>query len=118
MIKKFDESGTEVASVVTYETFSYSEEYNSFTDRTPIGEELMTLISTNGKGMAITDPAEVFTSFDQTIKKVYDPRVLFLILTIIFVLLDIAARKFKFKWPHELIREYKQKKADEAVHNG
>ena len=78
----------------------------------------MTLLATDGKGMVVTDPAEVFESFSQTIKKVYDPRVIFLILAIIFVLLDIAARKFKFKWPHEIIREYKQKKADEAAKNG
>ena len=117
-IKKYDETGAEVASVVTYEAFSYSEEYNSFTERLPIGEELMTLLATDGKGMVVTDPAEVFESFSQTIKKVYDPRVIFLILAIIFVLLDIAARKFKFKWPHEIIREYKQKKADEAAKNG
>ena len=67
--------------------------------------------------MVVTDPAEVFESFAQTIKKVLDPRVTFLILTIIFVLLDIAARKFKFKWPHEIIRERKLKKAEEAARN-
>lgn len=117
-IKKYDQTGAEIASVVTYEAFSYSEEYNSFTERLPIGEELMTLLATDGKGMVVTDPAEVFESFSETIKKVYDPRVIFLILAIIFVLLDIAARKFKFKWPHEIIREYKQKKADEAAKNG
>ena len=117
VIKKFDEAGNEIAKVVTYECFSYSEEYNVFTDKAPIGEELMTLLATGGKGMVISDPAEVFESFAKTIKKVIDPRVLFLILSIIFVLLDIAARKFKFKWPHELYREYKLKKADEAVKN-
>ena len=31
---------------------------------------------------------------------------------IVAVLLDIAVRKFKFKWIHELVREHKQKKAD------
>ena len=118
MLRKLDEEGNEVSKVVTYESFSYSEEYNTFTERVPIGEELMTLLATDGKGMVVTDPAEVFASFEQTIKKVYDPRVLFLILSIIFVLLDIAARKFKFKWPHEIIRERKLKKADEAVKNG
>ena len=117
VIKKYDEAGVELAKVVTYEAFSYSEEYNFFVEKEPIGEELMTLLATDGKGMVVTDPAEVFESFAQTIKKVLDPRVTFLILTIIFVLLDIAARKFKFKWPHELYREYKLKKADEAVKN-
>ena len=33
-----------------------------------------------------------------------------MILAIVFFLADIAVRKFKFKWPHELIREYKEKK--------
>ena len=117
VIKKYDEAGVELARVVTYEAFSYSEEYNFFVEKEPIGEELMTLLATDGKGMVVTDPAEVFESFSQTIKKVLDPRVTFLILAIIFVLLDIAARKFKFKWPHELYREYKLKKADEAVKN-
>ena len=117
VIRKYDDVGNELSKVVIYEAFSYSEEYNVFTERVPIGEELMTLIAKDGKGLVVSDPAEVFESFSRTIKKVYDPRVLFLILSIIFVLLDIAARKFKFKWPHELIREYKQKKADEAVKN-
>lgn len=118
VIKKFDEAGTELSRVVTYESFSYSEEYNTFTEREPIAQELMTLLAADGKGMVITDSAQVFESFSLTIKKVLDPRVLFLILSIIFVLLDIAARKFKFKWPHEIIREHKLKKADEAVKNG
>ena len=117
VIKKYDEAGVELAKVVTYECFSYSEEYNMFTDRAPIGEELLTLLANDGKGMVVTDPAEVFASFAQTIKKVFDPRVVFLILSIILVLLDIAARKFKFKWPHEIYREYKLKKADEAAKN-
>ena len=117
VIKKYDEAGVELARVVTYECFSYSEEYNMFTDKAPIGEELMTLLADDGKGMVVSDPAEVFESFAQTIKKVIDPRVAFLILSIIFVLLDIAARKFKFKWPHEIYREYKFKKADEAAKN-
>lgn len=118
VIRKYDEAGNELAKVVTYESFSYSEEYNLFTDRAPVGEELMTLLANDGKGMVVTDPAQVFESFSQTIKKEIDPRVLFIILTIILVLLDIAARKFKFKWPHEIYREYKLKKADEAVKNG
>ena len=78
----------------------------------------MTIIANDGKGLVISDPAEVFESFAQTIKKVFDPRIIFLILSIILVLLDIAARKFKFKWPHEIIKEYKNKKAEEAAKNG
>lgn len=115
VIRKLNESGTELAKAVMYESFSYSEEYNEFTEREPVSEELMTLLAADGRGIVITDSAEVFDSFSQYIKKVIDPRVLFLILSIVLVLLDIAARKFKFKWPHEIIRERKMKKANEAV---
>ena len=118
VIRKLDEAGNELAKVVTYECFSYSEEYNVFTEKTPIGEELMTMLAADGKGVVVSDPAEVFESFSGTIKKEIDPRVVFLILSIIFVLLDIAARKFKFKWPHEIIRERKLKQADGAVKHG
>lgn len=117
IIKKLDETGAELSRVVHYETFSYSEEYNTFTDRAPVGQELMTLLAEEGKGSVVVDPAEVFASFTPTIKKVVDPRIVLLILAIVFVLLDIAARKFKFKWPHEIIRERKLKKADEAARN-
>lgn len=117
VIKKLDEAGTELSNVVLYETFSYSEEYNTFTERFPIGEELMTLLAEYGKGSVIGDPAEIFASFSPAIKKTIDPRIVFLILSIIFVLLDIAARKFKFKWPHEFIRERKLKKAEEEARN-
>ena len=109
-----DELGQTVAEVVTYQVFSYSEEYNAFPDRAPIGEELMTLLATDGKGIVISDPAEVFRNFAKTLKEEVDPRIVLLILVIVLMLLDIAVRKFKFKWPHELVREYKRKKADAA----
>ena len=94
--------------------FKYSEEYNYFTEREPIGEELMALIAADGKGNVITDPAEAFVGFSDKLHVVIDPRIVFLILSIIFVLLDIAVRKFKFKWIHELIRERKQRMADNS----
>jgi|GEM_PF-171258 len=40
----------------------------------------------------------------------WNPRVLFLILIISLFLLDIAARKFKFKWPWEIVRDRKIKR--------
>ena len=113
-IQQLDESGNQVSEIVTYQTFSYSQEYNEFPTRLPLGEELMTLLSEDGKGIVITDPAEVFTSFAKTLHREFDPRIILLIMVIVLVLLDIAVRKFKFKWPHELIREHKQKKADRA----
>ena len=114
-IKQLDESGNHVSEILTYQTFSYSEEYNGFTERKPLGKELLELLAKDGNGVVITDPADVFTSFAKTLSRVFDPRVILLILVIVLVLLDIAVRKFKFKWPHELIREHKQKKADKAL---
>ena len=111
---ELDGEGSEVSQVVTYQTFSYSEEYNAFPGREPIGEALMTLLSKDGKGIAIHDPAECFHSFAETLSRETDPRVVFLILVILLVLLDIAVRKFKFKWPWELIREQRQRKAEQA----
>ena len=113
-ITELDEAGNAVTEIVTYKAFSYSEEYNAFTERTPLGEELMALIATDGKGIVITDPVEVYQSFEKTLKFVLDPRIVFLIIVIVAVLLDIAVRKFKFKWPHELIHEHKLRKAEEA----
>lgn len=113
-IKKLSEAGTPLSEIVLYKTFSYSEEYNAFPDRVPLGKELLALVAQNGKGKEIEDPASVFENFDKTLKKEYDPRILFLIICIVCVLLDIAVRKFKFKWPHELVREYKQKKLERA----
>lgn len=111
-MKELDEAGNVLSQTVTYTTFSYSQEYNAFPDRAPLGEELMTLLSADGKGIVVLDPAEIFASFAETLKREIDPRIVLLILVIVLVLLDIAVRKFKFKWPWELVREYKQKKAD------
>lgn len=114
VVRVIDENGLEVSRTVLYRTFSYSEEYNYFTEREPIGEELLALIASDGKGNLISDPAEAFLGFSDKLHIVVDPRIVFLILSIIFVLLDIAVRKFKFKWIHELVREHKQKMADSS----
>ena len=111
-IKKSDENGTLLSETVFYKTFSYSEEYNAFPTRAPLGADLMALLTEDGNGIVINDPADVFQNLAKTLKRSYDPRIPLLILAIVLVLLDIAVRKFKFKWPHELIREHKQKKAD------
>lgn len=117
-IHKYDEAGALLSSVILHKTFSYSEEYNAFPEKKPLGEELMTLLAQDGRGMVVGDPIDVFGSFSKTIHKEYDPRIIFLILAIVAMLLDVAVRKFKFKWPHELIRERKQRRADASVKNG
>ncbi len=114
-IRKYDETSAPLSEIVLYRTFSYSEEYNAFPEREPLGEELLAILAADGKGVQVEDAVQVFASFEKTLKREYDPRVVFLILAIVLMLLDIAVRKFKFKWPHELIKEYKERKADEAI---
>ena len=59
------------------------------------------------------DAARTFDGFITSIPKSFDPRWLFMIIAIVCFLVDIAVRKFKFKWLHEIIRERKEKKAEE-----
>jgi hypothetical protein len=53
----------------------------------------------------VDDPIQVFENAVEYLHIVIDPRLWFAIIIIICFLIDIAVRKFKWKWPHELIRE-------------
>lgn len=113
-LKKIDENGNVLQEEVLYKSFAYSKEYDSIDEQTKeeIGTALASLAE-KGNGMLITDFEDlraVFANFLTDIDKVFDPRILFAILMIVLFLADIAVRKFKFKWPHELIRDYKKKK--------
>ena len=114
IIKRYDEYEALISEFSIHHSFSYSEEYSLANDRTPLGAELLAAISSDGKGAELEDAAEAFNGFDKTVKMEYDPRVVLLIIAIVAVLIDVAVRKFKFKWPHELIKEHKMKKADDA----
>ena len=118
LVKRYDEENGLLSEIVLHKSFSYSEEYNYFTDREPIGDELMTQLAKSGNGIVVDDVADVFNTFDKSVKREYDPRIVMLIIIIIAVLLDIAVRKFKFKWIHEIIRERKLKKAEETKRKG
>ena len=100
--------------VELYKSFSYSEEYDSFTEANDASvKKNLESLAERTKGVMIADledPWEVVDGFVTSIPKSFDPRFLFVILAIVLMLADIAIRKFKFKWPHELIREYKEKK--------
>lgn len=107
--------GTE-RSTEFYKCFSYSKEYDAFADDESVADELLERLASSGKGSVITSSTEidnVFTNFEPFIVNVYDPRNLFMIIATIALLIDVAVRKFKFKWPHELIREAKERKKDE-----
>ena len=115
-VKKVDSEGNVLASTEIYKELSYSKEYDS----NLLGENFdmnayIDSLAEKGKGEVIQDneyPFEVFDSFVENINKSYDPRIVFMIIAIVLFLTDIAVRKFKFKWPHELIREYKKKKEE------
>ena len=108
-VKKRDSRGVLISQVQMYKTFSYSQEYNMFFDETQ-GEALMETLAISGKGEQIENSSEIFEEIERTLKRTYDPRIPFIIAALVLFLLDIAVRKFKFKWPHEIIRDYKAKK--------
>ncbi len=106
-------SGEDVQTII-YKSLAYSEEYDMYAEETAqdVTKKLSTVVERGG-GAIIEDlenPSEVFNGFVTAIDKSFDPRFLFMIMVIVLFLLDIAVRKFKFKWPHEIIRDYKAKK--------
>ena len=116
VLNKHDAEGNIIETVETFKSLAYSQEYNmniESEELTPI--ELLEKLAEDGNGAVIADfedPVEVFANFITRIDKMFDPRFLFMILILIMFLLEIAVRKFKFKWPHELIREYKNRKQE------
>lgn len=112
-VRKLNAEGVELSRFETYKILSYSAEYNGFVDAESALRLLTQLAETgNGALISLTDEgvSEVFNDFVITVHKVIDPRLAFTITSIIFFLLDIAVRKFKFKWPHEIYRDYQEKK--------
>ena len=94
---------------VTYRVFSYSLEYDSYVDPFKEGKELLQTVSTreipeyaDPDEKFITDPEGYLYEFIE-IKYEYDPRPWLIIASIVLLLLDIAVRKFRFKWIHEMI---------------
>jgi hypothetical protein len=114
-LTKYEKEGNKVGNTfVAYKTFSYSEEY----DETMLLTEeerkaMMANITEKGNGTLIEeldDTAAVLKGFLTELERIFDPRFSFMIAAIALFLLDIAVCKFKFKWPHEIIRAWKEKK--------
>ena len=61
--------------------------------------------------MVIEEPYEVYENAAKFRHVSIDPRIVMMIVLLVLFLMDIAVRKFKWKWPHELIRDRKAKKA-------
>ena len=113
-LEKIDAEGNVLASATLYKEFSYSKEYDVEYELTEAEvRSVLKAISEKGNGMALDesdDVSSLFENYITTLNEVFDPRWLFLILAVVFFLLDVAVRKFKFKWIHEIIRDRKAKK--------
>lgn len=111
---RMNADGTVDETFEMYQSFSYSKEYDIYLAKEDMTyEAYLAAIAEKGNGSAIADiedPVEIFDGFITSIAKSVDPRIFFAIVIIVLFLADIAIRKFKFKWPHELIRAYKEKK--------
>ena len=107
-IQKLDATGAEISSKTLYKVLSYSAEYDAFPD-TDTAEELMSSLSKDTNGVVVNDPIQIFENAVEYLHIVIDPRILFAIIIIVCFLIDIAVRKFKWKWPHEILREKRLK---------
>lgn len=111
-VKKYDAEGNLLATQEMYKSFAYSKEYANESDVQLNTQENLEAIAKRGDGNYIgnsDDYERVFENFVIDLDKSFDPRALFMIIAIVAILLDIAARKFKFKWLHEIIAEKKNK---------
>ena len=106
-VQKLGASGEEISSTTVYKTLSYSKEYDAFTD-TDEALKLTESLTSASDGFLLTDPLQVFDNAVEYLHIVIDPRIPFAIIIIVCFLLDIVVRKFKWKWPHEIIRDRKR----------
>lgn len=106
-VRKTDRSGNELESVQIFKSFSYSEEYDKLVDSSAAG--LLAEIAQKGGGemIPIDAPEKALLGFRTSFLREFDPTLAFMITAMILFLLDVAVRKFKFKWIHEIIREKK-----------
>lgn len=107
LVQKLDQSGKELSYDIVYKTLAYSKEYDAFADKEE-ARKLASELSAVSGGVEITDPYQVFENAVEYLHIVIDPRIVFAIIIIVLFLLDVAARKFKWKWPHEIIRDKKR----------
>ena len=108
-VMRQDSEGNLLSQHSIYKAFSYSAVYNILTNTTSYAQKLAD-ISAAGEGVVLTKPHEVFENVVKYLHKTIDPRIALIITALVVFLLDIAVRKFKFKWPHEIIRDAREKK--------
>lgn len=102
-ITKVNSSNGVLATYLMYEAISYSKEYDNFYDEIEIFHFASNLASIGG-GEILFETAGVFSQQSQTVERVINPTLALLITSLVLFLLNIIARKFKFKLPHELFK--------------
>lgn len=123
-VTKLSANGTEIASNTVYKSFSYSKEYEYPNEEFDNVGYMKRLASGNEKTppsaqlLSDVDPYLAFEGFERTNKYGYDPRIVMMILVLVLFLLDLAVRKFKFKWIHEIVRARKEKRAADTTNGG
>lgn len=100
--------GQVVSEKRLYKSIAYSKEYDMFYDD-EVAAALIVSIAESGHGELIDNPFQIYETASQYMHKIINPLIAFLIIVLCFFLLDIAVRKFKWKWIHELIRDKKAK---------
>ena len=113
VVQKKDVDGVILSENVIYKALAYSQEYDMFID-TKAAEEYAALLAESGRGEVVTEAWQVYENVAQFLHKEIDPKLPFIIAVIVLLLLDIAVRKFKWKWPHEIIRDKKIQQAMSA----
>ena len=112
-VKKVDIDGNVIAEYTTHTDLHFSDEYLTDLEATDLERaENLALVAKQGNGALIKDledPIEIFDGFVTSIEKTYDPRYIFMILAIVLFVTDVAIRKFRYKWPHEIIRAKREK---------
>lgn len=111
-VTKKSPDGTEETCNLFY-AFSYSKEFDNEMSENE-SEKLFEEITAQSDGKIITKGQEigVFDGFVRKENRKFDPRFIFAGVALALFILDIAVRKFKFKWLHEIIGEAKEKKAE------
>ena len=102
-----------MSSVNKFRTFSYSKEYDRFVEES-VCKELMIELANSGRGKIIStdSPWLIYDDMAESLHNQFDPRWIFIIIALVLFLLDIAVRKFKFKWIHEIVRDRRAIKND------
>ncbi len=97
---KKDYNGNVISDESFYYTHSYSKEYTVFYNESVCLSFTQQLASSGG-GSVITDINGMFNTELLSYETITDPSVVFISICIVLFLLDVAARKFKFKLPNE-----------------